>query len=604
MSDTDLRASLDMLARVGREAGLDEGMARSEGEKVAAAVLENSSGPSGAHKLWGESVGRPAHDFFTAVPRGRRYASIPTTLLSTLVAEGSPRAAGYAQALADVATAAATVSGAGSVAIGKATSVVQAQLSAAGVAPAHGPGTPTEGLTPPSATPSGGPGMPAAPAGGPGTSPSGQGAGHGDLQAWSNDLLRRAMDQGDRIREMLGHLPGTPGGGQPPAGGDPQGAPGQYGIPQNPLTDGDPVGEGATGQAQEDPAGTPPAQEEEEPEDERSVEELLAELDALIGLGPVKAEIHRQVAVLRMDARRQEAGLKVVTLTRHLVFVGNPGTGKTTVARLVGGIYRALGLLSKGQLVEVDRSELVAGYLGQTAAKTSDVVASALGGVLFIDEAYSLNGDQYGKESIDTLVKEMEDHRDDLVVIVAGYPEPMAEFVASNPGLESRFRTIIEFQDYSDDELVAIQATLAEGMDYDIHPDAAQRFREILAATPRGPSFGNGRFSRNLLEAAIGRHAWRLRDTKDATIEELRTLQREDFEDRDAVDLAVQDAGMPSGLDDPSPHGDAWLDDADAPAPEDADAPPTDDADAAPTEDENAPGPDDADAPSTDDEAR
>ena len=542
MSATDLRAAVDMLARVGREAGLDEGMARSEGENVAAAVLEQP-GPNGAHKLWGESVGRPAHDFFTAVPRGRRYASIPTTLLSALVAESSPRASGYAQALADVATAAATVSGAGPVSIGKATSVARTQLAAAGVAPApHGPGTPTEGLTPPSSA--GAAGVPSAPAGLRGSAPT-SGSGQGNLQDWSDGLLRRAMDQGDRIREMLGHLPGSPGTQAPAPGGETPGTvPGQHGIPHDPLTGGAAVGEGADVQTQEDPAGTPEPPEEE-PEDERSVEELLAELDALVGLEAVKAEIHRQVAVLKMDARRQEAGLKVVTLTRHLVFVGNPGTGKTTVARLVGGIYRALGLLSKGQLVEVDRSELVAGYLGQTAAKTSEVVASALGGVLFIDEAYSLNGDQYGKESIDTLVKEMEDHRDDLVVIVAGYPDPMAEFVASNPGLESRFRTIIEFDDYSDEELVAIQKLLAGGMDYDIDPDAAQRFEEILAATPRGPSFGNGRFSRNMLEAAIGRHAWRLRDEPDVEIEELRTLRREDFEDRDAIDLSVEEVDVP-----------------------------------------------------------
>ena len=144
------------------------------------------------------------------------------------------------------------------------------------------------------------------------------------------------------------------------------------------------------------------------------------------------------------------------------MFVGNPGTGKTTVARLVGGIYRALGLLSKGQLVEVDRSELVAGYLGQTAMKTAEVVASAAGGVLFIDEAYSLAGDQYGTEAVDTLVKEMEDRRDDLVLIVAGYPDPMAIFIAQNPGLASRFRTTIEFADYSDAELVEIFVGLAD----------------------------------------------------------------------------------------------------------------------------------------------
>ena len=216
----------------------------------------------------------------------------------------------------------------------------------------------------------------------------------------------------------------------------------------------------------------------------KSLEELLAELDALVGLEAVKGEIHRQVAVLKIEAKREAAGLKVPTITRHLVFVGNPGTGKTTVARLVAGIYRALGLLTKGQLVEVDRSELVAGYLGQTAMKTADVVKSAVGGVLFIDEAYSLAGDQYGTEAVDTLVKEMEDRRDDLVVIVAGYPAPMAFFIAQNPGLASRFRTTIEFADYSDDELVGIFRVLAEAADYDITDDVEERFREMLEGHP------------------------------------------------------------------------------------------------------------------------
>ena len=380
-----------------------------------------------------------------------------------------------------------------------------------------------------------------------------------DLRAWGNNALQALSDAFDKVvrsREAspgiheadaraqdwfdLGHLdPDAPGKFPGIGGAGAVGSPTSGRPAPGPATPGSPATEtddpAPTAAAPAVPAEAVP---EPEPEPEPTLEELLAELDALIGLADVKAEIHRQVAVLRVEGLRTKAGLRSATITRHLVFVGNPGTGKTTVARLVGGIYRALGLLSKGQLIEVDRSELVAGYLGQTAIKTSEVVASAVGGVLFIDEAYSLAGDQYGTEAVDTLVKEMEDQRDDLVLIVAGYPDPMVVFIAQNPGLASRFRTTIEFADYADDELLAIFRRLAEGADYDVPDATGTRFATLLAATPRGPSFGNGRFARNLLEGAIGRHAWRLRDVTEPTVEELRELLPEDLDDGPADEPA------------------------------------------------------------------
>ena len=185
-------------------------------------------------------------------------------------------------------------------------------------------------------------------------------------------------------------------------------------------------------------------------------------------------------------------------------------------------------------MVEVDRSELVAGYLGQTAIKTAEVTAKSYGGVLFIDEAYSLNGDQYGEEAINTLVKEMEDHRDDLVVIVAGYPAPMEEFISNNPGLASRFRTTIDFDDYTDDELRRIFAQMAAKADFDLGDGVLEEFGRELDEQVRDETFGNGRFARNLLEAAIGRHAWRLREVAEPTLEELRTLLPVDLLDAEA----------------------------------------------------------------------
>jgi hypothetical protein len=302
-------------------------------------------------------------------------------------------------------------------------------------------------------------------------------------------------------------------------------------------------------------AAAAPTTAEPELPPQKSLEQLLGELDALIGLDKVKSEIHRQAQLLRVEKLREQAGLRSATITRHLVFNGNPGTGKTTVARLVAGIYRALGLLSKGHLVEVDRSELVAGFLGQTATKTAEVVAGALGGVLFIDEAYSLAGDQYGMEAIDTLVKEMEDHRDDLVVIVAGYPGPMAGFISMNPGLASRFRTTIGFEDYTDDELKRIFAQLAGDADYIPTEQTLARFTELLPPPPRGEGFGNGRLARNMLEAAIGHQAWRLRDVAEPTIDQLRELLPEDLVDEEP-DPEPEPVRAPEAVLEPEPEQD------------------------------------------------
>jgi Holliday junction resolvasome RuvABC ATP-dependent DNA helicase subunit len=259
--------------------------------------------------------------------------------------------------------------------------------------------------------------------------------------------------------------------------------------------------------------------------------ELQAQLDSLIGLTAVKDQVHRQVALLRVNELRKAKGLKTPGVTRHLVFVGNPGTGKTTVARLVAGIYRALGLLEKGQLIETDRSGLVAGYVGQTALKTADVIKTALGGVLFIDEAYALASDDFGGEAVDILVKAMEDHRADLVVIVAGYTEEMKAFIDSNPGLESRFGTTITFPDYTEDELVKIFEQCCREADFTPTTGCIARLRDLLRAEPRDKGFGNGRLVRNLFEGAVARQAWRLREKDAPSVDDLRRLRADDLPD-------------------------------------------------------------------------
>ena len=293
-----------------------------------------------------------------------------------------------------------------------------------------------------------------------------------------------------------------------------------------------------SGTADPVPARTASAQEQApaEPEPElppaRPLEELLDELDGLVGLAPVKHEVRLVANLLQVSKLRQARGLATVEGSRHLVFTGNPGTGKTTVARLLAQIYRTLEVVPKGHLVETDRSQLVAGFVGQTAIRTREVFDSARGGVLLIDEAYALvrgGENDFGREAIDTIVKLVEDRRDDTVVIVAGYPAEMAEFVASNPGLVSRFPRTIEFPDYTDDELVAIFDRMAAAAEYETTPEVHERLRETLAGHPRGHGFGNARLIRNLFEQSVANHATRVVGIADPSNTDLVRLVREDI---------------------------------------------------------------------------
>ena len=262
------------------------------------------------------------------------------------------------------------------------------------------------------------------------------------------------------------------------------------------------------------PSGGPADGPAEEPE--KSADELIAELNSLTGLRSVKEEVGAMINLMKVQKMRSERGLKTVLVNKHMVFSGNPGSGKTTVARLLAKIYAAIGVLEEGHLVEVDRAGLVSGYVGQTALKTQDVIESAIGGILFIDEAYALTSSKgqndFGQEAVDTLLKAMEDHRDDLIVICAGYTDLMKEFLDSNPGLRSRFNKIIVFEDYTAEEEMAILRQMCRKQDYTLSKEAESAAAEFFRARceNKPPSFANGRDVRNYLEKAITNQAGRI----------------------------------------------------------------------------------------------
>ncbi|MBQ4641657.1 MAG: AAA family ATPase [Oscillospiraceae bacterium] len=262
-----------------------------------------------------------------------------------------------------------------------------------------------------------------------------------------------------------------------------------------------------------------------------SLEDVLSELNSLIGLEMVKEEIADLIHVVEHQQRRKAQGLRIPSMSLHLVFMGNPGTGKTTVARYIARLYKSLGLLSKGHLVETDRSGLVAGYVGQTAIKTQDIINEAMGGVLFIDEAYTLNGsgsNDYGQEAIDTLLKVMEDKRDGFVVIVAGYPELMDNFVHSNPGLESRFNRYIHFEDYSADEMLRIFKMSCDKNQY-VLTEAAETAVKDFFATVSISTIANGRGARNLFEKVVTQQAKRIASMSENHADELSTITEDDI---------------------------------------------------------------------------
>ena len=362
----------------------------------------------------------------------------------------------------------------------------------------------------------------------------------------AQDALRQAQDLMDRTdsvtkeliranNERAGKLPGA----------------GEAGAKEGAL----PVQAAVSGPAPEKPKEEPPKEPEKDPQEE---------LDSLIGLTKIKHDVKELTDFVKIQKMRKDAGLRAVPVSLHLVFTGNPGTGKTTVARIISRIYKQIGVLSKGQLVEVDRSGLVAGYVGQTALKTQEQINKAMGGVLFIDEAYALSqkDDAFGQEAIDTILKAMEDHRDDLVVIVAGYTKPMERFIESNPGLKSRFNKYIEFPDYTLDELMAIFDMNCKKYDYIADEDVRRQIRAIIVARKLAQleNYANARDVRNMFEDIITNQARRVAAMENPSQEDMMTISLEDLSedigdktDSKAVEKAEAEAKLEELEEEPAP---------------------------------------------------
>ena len=304
-----------------------------------------------------------------------------------------------------------------------------------------------------------------------------------------------------------------------------------------PLMDGKPANQPRKPEKSEKPEKPTPQTQAEVPEEKEEIppkekiEDLLAELDSYVGMDAIKAEVRSLINMVQVYKLRREHDLPTTDMSLHMVFSGNPGTGKTTVARIMARIYHSLDILSKGQLVEVDRSGLVAGYVGQTALKTQKVIEKAMGGVLFIDEAYALNGkseNDFGQEAIDTILKAMEDHRDDLVVIVAGYTELMDRFIHSNPGLESRFNRFLEFEDYTTEQMVAIFKMQCKKGCYVLAQGTEELVRDFIAEESADDSFGNARGVRNLFEHILVAQNNRLAKLEKVTRDDLMQIMPDD----------------------------------------------------------------------------